>query len=57
MLKVVISDFKRGDADEAMNSVANFNVVLERLDVDPEFSMYKCQMIKDGTYYSKAAEN
>ena len=29
----------------------------EEDDVEPEFSMYKCQMIKDGTYYSKAAEN
>ena len=25
-------------------------------DMEPEFSMYKCAMIKDGTYYSKAAE-
>ena len=29
----------------------------EEDDVEAEFSMYKCQMIKDGTYYSKAAEN
>ena len=29
----------------------------EEDDVEPEFSMLKCQMIEDGTYYSKAAEN
>ena len=29
----------------------------EEDDVEAEFSMYKCQMIKDGTYYSKAAED
>ena len=25
-------------------------------DVEAEFSMYKCAMIKEGTYYAKAAE-
>jgi hypothetical protein len=34
MLKVVVSDFKRGDADEALNSVANFNFVLKACDLE-----------------------
>jgi hypothetical protein len=25
-------------------------------DIEAEFSMYKCSMIKAGTYYAKAAE-
>ena len=29
MLKIVVSDFKRGDADEVLNSIANFNFVLK----------------------------
>ena len=28
MLKVVVADFKRGDADEVLHSIANFNIVL-----------------------------
>jgi len=34
MLKVVVSEFKRGDADEALNSVANFNFVLKACDLE-----------------------
>ena len=34
MLKVVVPDFKRGDADEALNSIANFNVVLKACDLE-----------------------
>ena len=34
MLKVVVSDFKRGDADEALNSVANFNFMLKACDLE-----------------------
>ena len=34
MLKVVVSDFKRGDADEALNSVANFNFALKACDLE-----------------------
>ena len=29
MLKIVVSDFKRGDADEVLDSIANFNFVLK----------------------------
>ena len=29
-----MSDFKRGDADEALNSVANFNFVLKACDLE-----------------------
>ena len=28
MIKVVVGDFKRGDANEVLNSIANFNVVV-----------------------------
>ena len=28
MLKIVVPDFKRGDADEVLNSITNFNTVL-----------------------------
>ena len=31
------------------------SLVDEEDDVEAEFSMYKCQMIKDGTYYAKPA--
>ena len=34
MLKVVVSDFKREDADAALNSVANFNFVLKACDLE-----------------------
>ena len=34
MLKVVVSEFKRGDADEALNSAANFNYVLKACDLE-----------------------
>ena len=29
------------------------SLIDEEDDVESEFSMYKCQMIKDGTYYAK----
>jgi hypothetical protein len=43
-------------------SNAEYSALVESLvdeedDVEAEFSMYKTQMIKDGTYYSKAAED
>ena len=28
MLKIVVPDFKQGDADEVLNSITNFNTVL-----------------------------
>ena len=34
MLKVVVSDFKRGDADEPLNSITNFNFVLKACDLE-----------------------
>ena len=34
MLKVIVSDFRRGDADDALNSIANFNVVLKACDLE-----------------------
>ena len=33
------------------------SLVDEEDDVEAEFSMYKCQMIKDGTYYAKPTAN
>ena len=40
----------------------DYNALVESLideedDMESEFSMYKCAMIKDGTYYAKAAED
>ena len=34
MLKTVVSDFRRGDADEVLNSITNFNCVLRACDLE-----------------------
>ena len=38
MLKIVVSDFKRGDADEVLNSIANYNFLLKACNLDTDIS-------------------
>ena len=41
MLKVAVADFKRGDTDEALKSIANFNFVLKACDLEDVAYMEK----------------
>ena len=47
------TDFMSSDEFSALVE----SLVDEEDDVEAEFSMYKSQMIKDGAYYSKTAED
>jgi hypothetical protein len=42
-----MSDFKRGDADEVLNSIANFNCVLKACDLEAVAYFYKVRSVDE----------